>query len=100
MCVPIAHNLSKEEVRKRLRERSHEIADFIPGGVADVRTDWPSEDMMSLSVRAMGQGINGDVIIEDTQVVFQVDLPLALSFLEPIIKSTVREEGQKLIAPK
>ena len=40
MRVPIAHTLPKEEVRRRLRERSHEIANFIPGGMADVTTGW------------------------------------------------------------
>ena len=59
MRVPIAHTLPKEEVRRRLRERSHEIANFIPGGMADVTTGWPNEDRMDLSVRAMGQGIDG-----------------------------------------
>ena len=38
MRVPIAHQLPKEEVRRRLRERSHEIASFVPGGMADVKT--------------------------------------------------------------
>ena len=65
MRVPIAHTLPKEEVRRRLRERSHEIANFIPGGMADVTTGWPNEDRMDLSVRAMGQGIDGRVLIED-----------------------------------
>ena len=54
MRVPIAHTLPKEEVRRRLRERSHEIANFIPGGMADVTTGWPNEDRMDLSVRARG----------------------------------------------
>lgn len=30
MRVPITHSLPKEEVRQRLRSRSHEIADAIP----------------------------------------------------------------------
>ena len=98
MRVPIAHDLPKEEVRRRLRSRSHEIANFVPGGMADVATAWPNEDRMDLSVRAMGQGVDGRVLIEDRQVVFEVDLPPALSFVEPMIAGAIRDKGQKLLA--
>lgn len=99
MRVPIAHTLPKEEVRRRLRERSHEIANFVPGGMADVSTSWPNEDRMDLSVRAMGQGIDGRVMIEEHEVVFEVDLPPALSFVEPMIAGAIRDKGQKLLTP-
>lgn len=100
MRVPIAHDLPKEEVRRRLRELSHEIANFIPGGVADVTTGWPDEDHMTLDVRAMGQGIDGQVIIEENQVVFEVNLPPALSFVEPMVSGAIRSQGQKLLEKK
>lgn len=100
MRVPIAHDLPKEEVRRRLRERSHEIANFVPGGMAEVTTGWPGEDRMTLGVRAMGQGIDGEVIIEDRQVIFVVDLPPALSFVEPMVAGAIRDKGQKLLASK
>ena len=100
MRVPIPHNLPKEEVRHRLSSRSHEIADFIPGGMAQVSTDWPNEDTMTLGVRAMGQGINGRVLIEERQVVFEVDLPPALSFIEPMVAGAIRQQGTKLLEHK
>ena len=100
MRVPISHSLGKEEVRRRLQSHSHEIGQYIPGGMADVTTSWPSEDRMDLAVRAMGQGVDGCVIIEDDQVVFEVNLPPALSFVEPMVASAIRKQGQKLIAPK
>ena len=34
MEVAIPHNLGREEVRNRLRTRSHTLADGIPGGMA------------------------------------------------------------------
>ncbi|MCV0382646.1 MAG: polyhydroxyalkanoic acid system family protein [Erythrobacter sp.] len=98
MRVPIAHDLPKEEVRRRLRDRSHEIANFVPGGMAEVTTGWPDEDRMTLGVRAMGQGIDGEVIIEDRQVIFVVNLPPALSFVEPMVAGAIRDKGQKLLA--
>ena len=100
MRVPIPHNLPKEEVRHRLSSRSHEIGNFIPGGMADVTTDWPNEDTMNLNVRAMGQGINGRVLIEERQVVFEVDLPPALAFVEPMVAGAIRQQGAKLLEHK
>lgn len=100
MRVPISHDLPKEEVRRRLSSRSHEIANFIPGGMADVTTAWPNEDTMTLGVRAMGQGINGRVLIEEHQVVFEVDLPPALSFVEPMVAGAIRQQGTKLLEHK
>ncbi|WP_379552403.1 polyhydroxyalkanoic acid system family protein [Qipengyuania sp. DGS5-3] len=100
MRVPITHDLSKEEVRRRLRERSHEIADHIPGNIADVNTSWADEDHMTIGVQAMGQGIDGQVIIEEGQVVFEINLPLALSFFEPAVSKAVKDKGQKLLESK
>ena len=97
MRVAIPHNLEKAEVRRRLRERSHEIADHIPGGMAQVTTDWRGEDEMGMSVAAMGQAVNGRVLVEDTQLVFEVQLPPALSFVEPLVAGAIREKGQKLL---
>lgn len=100
MRVPIPHNLPREEVRRRLSSRSPEIANFIPGGMADVTTGWPDEDTMTLAVRAMGQGVDGRVLIEDHQVVFEVNLPPALSFVEPMVAGAIRQQGAKLLEHK
>ena len=43
MRVALPHDLDKATVRERLRSRSHEIADHIPGGMAEVTTRWVGE---------------------------------------------------------
>lgn len=98
MRVPISHTLPKDEVRRRLRERSHELGDHIPGGMAEVDTGWPSEDRMTLSVGAMGQTVAGHVDIEEGRVVVELTLPGALAFFEPIVKGALQDKGQKLLA--
>jgi hypothetical protein len=100
MRVALPHDLGREEVRRRLRERSHEIADHIPGGLAQVRSQWPSEDLMQLEVDAMGQTVNGDIEIDDNQVVIEFDLPAALSFVRPLIEGAVRSNATKLLEKK
>ena len=98
MEVAIPHNLGRDEVRNRLRSRSHMIGEGIPGGMADVRTAWPSDDRMTLDIAAMGQVLAGHIDVEDSQVVLHMDLPPALGFLEPIVEGAIRQQGQKLLA--
>ena len=97
MRVAIPHKHGKDEVRRRLSSRSGEIGQFIPGGFADVQTTWPSEDRMAMAIRAMGQQMNAHVEIEEHQVVFIVDLPPALGFVEPIVSAAIRDKGTKLL---
>ena len=99
MQVAVPHDLSREEVRRRLRENSDRMGDAIPGGMADITTSWPSEDRMAMAISAMGQTMEGAVEIEDNQVVFNIDLPLALSFVAPMVEGAIRQQGQALLAP-
>ncbi|MWV28963.1 polyhydroxyalkanoic acid system family protein [Aurantiacibacter rhizosphaerae] len=99
MDIEIPHNLGREEVRRRLAENSHKIGDNIPGGMADIQTNWPSEDRMTMSINAMGQLITGHIDVEDDKVIFHMLLPPALGFLQPMIDAAIREQGQRMLAP-
>ena len=100
MRVPIKHNLPKDEVRRRLRDNIGSLKDHMPGGTADVRSDWPSEDRMNLVVAAMGQQVTGTIEVEETQVVVDFNLPPALAFFEPIVAGAIRQSGPKLLSDK
>lgn len=97
MRIPIPHKLGREEARRRLRERSGEIAGLFPGMNAEVAVDWPSADRMSTKVTVLGKTVSGHVDIEDETVVFEIDLPIALSFVEPVIRSAIEAKGRKLL---
>lgn len=98
MRVTVPHKLSREEVRKRLHERAQDLAGNVPGGMAEVTTNWVGEDKVDLVISAMGQNLAGNIVIADHEVVIDLTLPLALSFVEPMIAGTVKEQGQKLLA--
>lgn len=98
MRVPIAHSHSKDEVRRRLKSRTGELADFIPGGMADVSTSWPDDDTMELAITAMGKTVAGKVELEDGQVVFSVELPGSLAFVEPMVRGALESKGRKLLS--
>lgn len=99
MQVAIPHSLGREEVRRRLRGSENRIEDAIPGGMAKIETSWVDDDTLSLAINAMGQTLAGRIAIEDTQVLFDVDLPLALGFIKPMVEGAIRQAGQKLLAP-
>lgn len=98
MRVAIPHSLPRAEVRRRLRERSHEIADHVPGGLAEVSIEWTGEDCMRMTIGVMGQVLDGQIDIEDHEMVFTMDLPMMLGFIEPIIGKAVSENGTKMLA--
>lgn len=97
MRIAIPHSIGKEEARRRVSERSGEIANFIPG-FASVNTAWQSEDRMILTVGAMGQELTGTIEVSDKDVAFTVELPAALSFVEPMIRSQIEAKGRKLLS--
>lgn len=98
MDIEIPHDLGREEVRRRLSQNSHKIGDNIPGGMAEVQTNWPTEDRMTMSITAMGQVLQGHIDVEDDKVIFHMTLPPALGFLQPMIDASIREQGQRMLA--
>lgn len=98
MRVPIQHDLPKEEVRRRLRERMPELSQHMPGGAAEMTSEWPNEDCMKMSVAAMGQTVSVAIEIEEKQVIVTLDLPPMLSFFKPLIAAAVTEKGTKLLS--
>ena len=99
MQVAIPHDLGRDEVRRRLKSRSHELADAIPGGMTEVVTNWPSEDRMGMSIQAMGQVLTGHIDIRDSEIEVVLNLPPALGFIQPIVEGAIRQQGHALLAP-
>jgi len=99
MEIAIPHTLGREEARRRMRANSASIGDAVPGGLAQVTANWPSDDRMVLAISAMGQTMEGNVEIEEDRLLFSLELPFMLSFAEPMVASMVRDQGHHLLAP-
>ncbi|WP_423141964.1 polyhydroxyalkanoic acid system family protein [Parablastomonas sp. CN1-191] len=97
MRFSIPHSLGKDEVRRRLDARKDELAGHIPGGMAEVHTEWVDQDRLRMAVGAMGQQVNGMVTVEDHAMIYELDLPPALSFVEPIIRGAIEKNTRKLL---
>lgn len=99
MRVTLPHNLTKDEVRRRMHKHAGEIGNFFPAGLARVTTDWPSEDRMTILAEVMGQTIPGGVEVRDADVVIEMDLPLLFSVMKGPLEAAVKKEGGRLLAP-
>jgi hypothetical protein len=97
MRIALPHSLGREEARRRLQTRSGEIAGLFPGGMAEVAVSWPHEDKMALDVTAMGKTVAGAVEIGEREVAFVIELPAALSFVEPLVRGAIESKGRKLL---
>ncbi|MEQ5787686.1 polyhydroxyalkanoic acid system family protein [Erythrobacter sp. NFXS35] len=99
MRVTLAHDLTREEVRRRMRAHADEIAGFFPPGLATVTTTWSSEDRMDIAAEVMGFTIPGGVDVGDHEVVIEMDLPMLLSVMRGPLEHAVTKEGQRLLTP-
>ncbi|WP_301750626.1 polyhydroxyalkanoic acid system family protein [uncultured Erythrobacter sp.] len=99
MRVTLPHDLTKDEVRRRMRAHADEIGSFFPPGLAKVTTDWPTEDRMTITAQVVGQTIPGGVEVRDHDVVIEMELPLLLSVMKGPLEAAVKKEGGRLLAP-
>lgn len=99
MRVSLPHELSREEVRRRMHVHAHEIASFFPPGLADVKTSWPNEDRMEITATVVGYQIPGGVDIRDDEVVIEMQLPAMLGLMRGALERAVKKEGVRLLKP-
>lgn len=101
MRITLPHTLGKDAVRSRLEQRlggASDKASELIGGMAQVETAWVDADHLTMTVSAMGFTIPSTVTLEDTQLLFDVDIPAGLGFARGMIESMIREKGEKLLA--
>jgi hypothetical protein len=95
--VDIPHGLGRVAARERLAARVGDLPGHIPGGIAEVRSSWPTPDRMVLEVMALGQSVTATLDVEDTVVRATFVLPAMLSFMAGAIKAAVRKRGEQLL---
>ena len=91
--IDIPHRLGREEAKRRLKSRVGELASHIPGGAAEVKTSWPGEDRMDLSVAALGQSVRALLDVEENVIRLRLQLPAMLGFMAGPIERAIRKKG-------
>jgi putative polyhydroxyalkanoate system protein len=99
VVVDLPHRLGKEEARNRIARNIGKLGDHIPGGAAEVRSDWTG-DRMQLLVKAMGQEVRANIDVAETIVRLEVTLPAMLSFFGKQIEGLIRRQGAEMLEDK
>lgn len=97
--VDLPHKLGKEEAKRRIGGNIHKLHEQIPGG-GKVTSRWEG-DTLKLSVAAMGDNINADLTVYDSNVHCHFDLPGLLGmFAQPIAAMLKAKGGDLLLEDK
>ena len=94
--VDLPHKLGREEARRRIAGNVHKLTDHIPGGAADVKSNWVG-DQLNLDITAMGQTVAAVIDVEETYVRVQMTLPGLLGLFAGPIQAALRKKGSDLL---
>jgi len=100
VTIDVPHRLGRAGARERLESRIGELDKHIPGGMAEVRSSWTSEDEMAIDVTAMGQRVAAKLEVQDTIVRVHLLLPPMLAFFSGMISAAVRDGGERMLEDK
>jgi hypothetical protein len=94
--VELPHKLGREEARRRIAGNVHRLEDHIPGGAAQVSSNWVG-DQLNLDITAMGQKVAALIDVEETKVRCRVMLPGMLAFFAAPIEAALNMKGRDLL---
>ncbi len=99
ISVDLPHKLGKEEARRRIHDGIGGLGNHIPGGAADVRSNWEG-DRLNLAVKAMGQEVTARIDVQDAVVRVEVVLPPMLGFFGGQIEKLMKKQGSQMLEDK
>lgn len=98
MQFDIPHRLGKAEAKRRIEAGIPKLERHIPGG-GTVQAHWTGEDKVAMTVTAMGQKIDVDMIVDEAAVHATVAVPMMLSMMAGAISGFVQTSAEKMLAP-
>ena len=94
--VDLPHKLGREEARRRIAGNVHKLSDHIPGGAADVKSNWVG-DQLNLDITAMGQTVAAQIDVQEAKVRCRVMLPGMLALFAGPIEAALNRKGSDLL---
>ena len=94
--VELPHKLGREEARRRIAGNVHKLHEHIPGGAAQVQSNWAG-DQLNLDITAMGQKVAAVIDVEEAKVRCRVMLPGMLAFFAGPIEAALNRKGKDLL---
>ena len=93
----IPHGLSKEEALTRIKNLLSNLKEDKKDIVSDVQENW-QDNKGNFSFKAKGFDLAGDIIVNDSDVQINSDLPFAVSFFKGAIGDMITKKTKELLA--
>ena len=93
----IPHNLSKEEALTRIKKLLSNLKEEQKDFISDVHENWAG-DKGDFSFKAKGFNVAGNIIVNNSNVQLNSDLPFALSFFKSTISDVITKKAATLLA--
>ena len=97
--VDLPHKLGRDEARRRIANNIHKLKEHIPGGSAQVESQWQGDDL-DLAINALGQAVSAKIGVEETKVRVAVMLPGMLAMFAGPIEAMLQKKGNVLLEDK
>lgn len=97
--VDLPHKLGRDEARRRIANNIHKLKDHIPGGSAQVESNWQGDEL-NLAISALGQAVTAKIGVEETKVRVAVTLPGILGMFAGTVESMLEKKGSILLEDK
>jgi Putative polyhydroxyalkanoic acid system protein (PHA_gran_rgn) len=96
ITVTISHSLGRDEARRRLDEGFGYVRSQLAPFVSSINYSWMGY-RLDFRLAAIGQSINGLIVVEDRLVRIELGLPPPLHMLSKPIIERIRAEGVRLL---
>ena len=99
VTVNVPHGHTRLEARTRIDQGFGKVEQQLGGKGVAVDQAWTG-DRMDFTVHAMGQKITGNLVVDDSHVRIEVDLPWMLRALSGKVQEKLRSGTQLLLEEK
>jgi hypothetical protein len=93
LSLTIPHTLGREEATRRIKEQLPKAREL----ASDLEEHW-QDHTLTFSFKAMGFKVSGTLVVEDSAVQLELDLPLAAMMFKGMIEQRARQEIAGILA--
>jgi len=90
------HQLGQDEAKNRVQGLLKSLADEFKGQISDVQESWTG-NKSEFAFRMMGMKFTGNVLVSETSVDLNGNMPFAASMFKSTIEKVIKKHAHKLL---
>lgn len=99
MKVSFPHGTTKAKALEELKTHSSRLIERFGSDVSDLQQEW-HENEMTVSFKTFGFTIQGRLVVEESTVELEVNLPLPARLMEGRIRDRAEQAMQEIFQPE